>query len=51
MFKTLWAKDKMRGFPIFQFSEKTLREPRQVVETTGSKTVIGTGDQSRVTSV
>jgi len=51
MFKMFWVKYKMRGFPIFQFSEKTLREPRQVVENTESKTIIGSGDQSRVTTV
>lgn len=51
MLKMFWVTDQMRGFPIFQFFEKTLREPRQVVETTESKTVLGTGDQSRVTTV
>ena len=39
----------MSGFLIFQVSEKTLREPRHVVEARGSEMVTGTGGQDRVT--
>lgn len=40
---------KMSGFSMSQVSEKTLREPRQVVEVTGSKMVTAAGGQNEVT--
>lgn len=40
---------KMSGFSMSQVSEKTLREPRHVVDVTGSKIVIAAGGQNKVT--
>lgn len=50
MFKIQWVKDKNEWFfSMSQVSEKTLREPRHVVEVTGSKMIMAAGGHNKVT--